>query len=219
MKIFSEAGKKKVFVGAIDWPGLCRSGKNEEAAISELRDCGMRYAKLLRATSLNFQIPKTTSDFSISERHAGNATTDFGAPSIMLDADKEPINNRELERFQKILLACWQKFDEVAEEAKGKELRKGPRGGGRDLEKILTHVHEVNLVYAQRLAWKGRNYSVSEMSQAWQDIMRSFETAVQQGLPEKGPRGGEIWKPRYFVRRIAWHVLDHAWEIEDRMMS
>jgi len=24
------------------------------------------------------------------------------------------------------------------------------------------------------------------------------------------------WLPRYAARRIAWHALDHAWEIEDR---
>lgn len=24
------------------------------------------------------------------------------------------------------------------------------------------------------------------------------------------------WPPRYAARRIAWHVLDHAWQIEDR---
>jgi hypothetical protein len=36
-------------------------------------------------------------------------------------------------------------------------------------------------------------------------------------LPERGPRGGARWTPRSFVRRVAWHVLDHAWEIEDRL--
>jgi hypothetical protein len=30
------------------------------------------------------------------------------------------------------------------------------------------------------------------------------------------PRSGTLWSPRYFVRRSAWHALDHAWEIEDR---
>jgi hypothetical protein len=40
-------------------------------------------------------------------------------------------------------------------------------------------------------------------------------------LKEKGPEAplkapGKRWPPRYAARRIAWHVLDHAWEIEDR---
>jgi hypothetical protein len=35
--------------------------------------------------------------------------------------------------------------------------------------------------------------------------------------PEPGPRRKRpFWQPRYFVRRSAWHALDHAWEIEDR---
>ena len=24
------------------------------------------------------------------------------------------------------------------------------------------------------------------------------------------------WPPRYASRRLIWHILDHAWEIEDR---
>ena len=31
------------------------------------------------------------------------------------------------------------------------------------------------------------------------------------------PDGGK-WPPRYAARRIAWHALDHAWEIEDRVI-
>jgi lambda repressor-like predicted transcriptional regulator len=27
-----------------------------------------------------------------------------------------------------------------------------------------------------------------------------------------------IWPPRYAVRRGVWHVLDHAWEIEDKQI-
>jgi hypothetical protein len=42
-------------------------------------------------------------------------------------------------------------------------------------------------------------------------------SAVACGEPVRtGPRGGVRWTARYYVRRSAWHVLDHAWEIEDR---
>ena len=27
---------------------------------------------------------------------------------------------------------------------------------------------------------------------------------------------GRKWTSRYAARRVAWHALDHAWEIEDR---
>ncbi len=28
--------------------------------------------------------------------------------------------------------------------------------------------------------------------------------------------GPSAWPPRYAGRRLIWHVLDHAWEVEDR---
>jgi len=30
------------------------------------------------------------------------------------------------------------------------------------------------------------------------------------------PAGEKKWLPRYGARRIAWHALDHAWEMQDR---
>jgi hypothetical protein len=42
-------------------------------------------------------------------------------------------------------------------------------------------------------------------------------SAVVDGLPAAGPRGGKIWTVRTFIRHASWHALDHAWEIEDRI--
>jgi hypothetical protein len=50
---------------------------------------------------------------------------------------------------------------------------------------------------------------------------RAFHMAVRRAEGKElrlGPRGGVHWTPRYFVRRAAWHMLDHAWEIEDRIL-
>jgi len=43
-------------------------------------------------------------------------------------------------------------------------------------------------------------------------ILAALRSAAEHAAPamEKG------WPPRYAARRIAWHVIDHAWEIEDR---
>lgn len=49
-------------------------------------------------------------------------------------------------------------------------------------------------------------------------IRAALVAAARGELPERGPRGGAIWTPRYYVRRAAWHTLDHAWEIEDRTL-
>jgi len=50
-------------------------------------------------------------------------------------------------------------------------------------------------------------------------VLDGLQRALIAGIPEKGPRGGARWSARYFVRRAAWHVLDHVWEIEDRSGS
>jgi hypothetical protein len=47
----------------------------------------------------------------------------------------------------------------------------------------------------------------------------ALAAAARDELPKHGPRGGVIWTPRYFVRRAAWHMLDHTWELEDRIME
>jgi hypothetical protein len=49
-----------------------------------------------------------------------------------------------------------------------------------------------------------------------QAMLKALESAARGEIPERGPRGGVRWTPRYFVRRSAWHVVDHVWEIEDR---
>jgi hypothetical protein len=220
IKVFVEIGKKKVFAGAVDWPGWCRSGRDEKMAVQALADYRPRYARVLYSQKVEFQIHTDVSDFVVIERHDGNATTDFGAPAIALGADREPVDRMEFERLCTLLQACWQSFDDVVQRASGKALQKGPRGGGRDLEKILDHILESERAYLPRLAWKHKRESGESQAEALdrtrQSILDALEVAVNEGLPERGPRGGIIWPPRYFIRRVAWHVLDHAWEIEDR---
>jgi hypothetical protein len=137
IKVFVEIGKNRIFAGAMDWPGWYRSGKDEESALQALLDYGPRYAQALHKNAIEFQAPGDASHFIVVERHTGDATTDFGAPAIILDADKVPMDRVEFERLQATLQACWQAFDSAMDRARDKELRKGPRGGGRDLGTIL----------------------------------------------------------------------------------
>jgi hypothetical protein len=222
VKVFIEIGKKKIFAGVIDWPGWCRSGRDEKTAVQALINSGPRYARVLHDRGIEIQIPRAASDFTVIERHEGNATTDFGAPAVILDADRAPMDRVELERLETILQACWQAFDSAVERATGRELRKGPRGGGRDLGMVLEHVLEADQVYLPRLAWKqkredGKN-ALEELGRMRQEILNALEVAANGGLPGQGPHGGSIWPPRYFIRRVAWHVIDHAWEIDDRIV-
>ncbi len=220
--VYVESGRKKTFAGAIGWPGWGRMGRNEESALQALFDYGPRYAQVLRPAQIKFQTPTNASTLVVIERHEGNATTDFGGPAITPSRDLQPVDETEFERSQTLLKACWQAFDATVQQAFGRELRKGPRGGGRDLDKIVQHVLDADATYLPRLAWKfrkGQGDSQSEeLYRTRQAILDALSTTVHDELPERGPRGGVIWKPRYFVRRVAWHTLDHLWEIEDRVM-
>lgn len=221
LDVFVETGDKKTFAGAVDWPGWCRGGRDEQAALQALVDCAPRYARVLDVVSLALPIPADTSAFATVERLAGNATTDFGAPDAVLLSDAQPMAEAELARLQAVLTGCWQAFDHAVQAAAGKPLRKGPRGGGRELTQLGRHVLEANAAYLARLAWRFKLDETAalrqELERSRQASLEALAAAARGELPTQGPRGGALWTARYFVRRAAWHVLDHAWEIEDRM--
>ena len=219
--VYFEIGKKRIFAGALDWPGWCRSGRDEESALQALVDYEARYARVVRAKEFGFRAPADTSSFVVVERLKGNATTDFGAPDLAPAADAKPVNEAELARPQATLKACWRAFDRAARSAEGKELRKGPRGGGRELDGVIRHVLGSDGSYLSSLGWKVAQDETADLSgelkRTRKAILEGLRAAAHGEVAARGPRGGIRWKPRYFVRRSAWHVLDHAWEIEDRI--
>ncbi len=223
MDVYLEIGSKRTFAGAIDWPGWCRSGRDEASALAALLEVAPRYARVLDSTRLGFRAPADLSAFSVVERLKGDATTDFGSPGAIPSSDAGPIGETELHRLQALLRACWGAFDAAATMAQGKELRKGPRGGGRELDAITQHVLGAEAAYLGRLGWKVRaaaeGGSREELTQARHGILEALGATAGLDAPGVGPRGGVRWPARYFVRRVAWHVLDHAWEIEDRISA
>lgn len=217
--IYLELGQKRVIAAALDWPGWCRGGRDEAAAVAALLDYAPRYARAITAAGLPFDIPTAVEEFAIVERLPGSSGTDFGAPLAIPEADNRPFDAAELARSSAILTAIWETFDTAAESAVGVALRKGPRGGGRELEDIVSHVRDSNGGYLSRLGRK-RPKDIADPIEEHALIRREMLDALAAGmrgeLPAQGPRGGKIWQPRFFVRYVAWHVLDHAWEIEDR---
>ena len=220
--VYLETGSQRTFAGAIDWPGWCRSGRDEASALGALLDYGPRYARVLGAARIGFRAPADLSALIVTERLKGNASTDFGAPAVVPTNDARPIGDIEVRRFQAILKASWRSFDKATKAAKGKKLRKGPRGGGRALCEIIHHVLEADGAYLGRLGWTSKwsekGDAPERLRQVRQVILKALKSASYTDPPSIGPRGGVRWKAPYFVRRVAWHVLDHAWEIEDRMM-
>jgi hypothetical protein len=217
IEAYLEIGHKRTFAGALEWPGWCRSGRDETAALEALAAYGPRYATALKRTRLGFTPPDSAEQLKVAERLEGDASTDFGAPGIAPRHDSDKVSEAELERLTTVLRACWRTFDAAVEAAKGKQLQSGPRGGGRDVGKIVEHVLGAEGGYLSRLAWKVESGPANEQLQRIRKAVIDALTAAAHGeVPEQGPRGGKIWTPRYFTRRVAWHVLDHAWEIEDR---
>lgn len=221
--VYLEVGEKRTFAGAIEWPGWCRSGKDETSALRALLESGHRYARVVGSRQLAFSPPAEISSLVVVERLEGGSGTDFGAPGAVPSSDGRPVEPQDLKRLLSVLESCWQAFDAAVEAAAGRELRKGPRGGGRDTESIVDHVLGAHLAYLSRLGWSYRQddqVDISEtMVQIRQETIRAIEASLEGTIPAVGPRGGARWSARYFVRRAAWHVLDHAWEIEDRVQS
>lgn len=217
VEVYLEVGTKRTFAGSPDWPGWCRSGRDEEAALEALVAYGPRYAKVLRGTRPAFAAPKGPSQLSVVERLKGGATTDFGAPEAQPSVDGDPLDAAGVRRSETVLTACWKSFDAAVEGAHGRRLRAGPRGGGRSLAKIVDHVVEADGAYLRALGWKLEKGPRADLIERTRAAMVDGLAASARGeIAPRGPRGGARWPARFFVRRSAWHVLDHAWEIEDR---
>ena len=215
---YMEVGAKRVFAGALDWPGWCRSARDEEGALEALIAYGPRYAGVLEGSGVRFTPPAKASTIEVVERLKGDATTDFGAPSIAPKADARSIDRRWRARQEKVLRASWNAFDLAVENVAG-PLEKGPRGGGREVDAIVAHVVGAEASYARMIGADAKGFDEADAGARDEEravVLEALERAVTDGIPAEGPRGGKRWSAPYFVRRAAWHVLDHAWEIEDR---
>ena len=202
--VYLEVGNKRVFACAFDWPGWCRAARSEEQALEVLRAAAPRYAVVAREAGV--ELP--AAEFEVVQRLPGSATTDFGAPGAIPQHDSQPLPARDQQRMLRLVQAAWSVFDRVAAAAPA-ELRKGPRGGGRDRDTIVAHVLDAEGAYAGRLGLRLKVPSLSETA-----AITEFRAALVEALQHPPP--GAKWPPRYAARRIAWHALDHAWEIEDR---
>lgn len=193
-RVYLEQGRTWTFACAVDWPGWARRGRGDDAALQELMAYADRYARVVPDV-----VP---GELHVIGTVAGNATTDFGAPHARGPWDEEDVDAGVLaDRLE----ACWTAFDRAVAGASA-ELRKGPRGGGRDRDAVAEHVREAERSY-------GRKLGVTVPPRTpWPQQRAALADAVRAGAPEGS------WPLPYAVRRLAWHVLDHAWEIEDKSL-
>lgn len=213
IQVALEIGHKRTFAAALEWPGWCRSGRDERGALSALLEYGPRFAAVLGGVG-GFVPPTDLAGLEVAERLPGSASTEFGAPGTPPLADAAPAGPADVERLAAVLAACWAAFDRAATAAEGVELRKGPRGGGRDLARIRAHVLESDRAYLSQLG--GRSGKDSTHAEVRDAFVEALGARARGELPDAGPRGGSRWSARFAARYAAWHTLDHAWEIEDR---
>src|SRR5439155_686157 len=133
----NEATAHEAGESAADWPGWSRSGRTPEAALEALASYAPRYAAIPKLARIEF--PEDATKFEVVEKFEGNATTDFGAPGIPAKGESKPTTNVEHARLISLLEACWKYLDRVVAKPPA-DLRKGPRGGGRDRDKMFQHV-------------------------------------------------------------------------------
>ena len=215
--VYLEIGTKKVFASAADWPGWARSGKGDEGALDALEAYRSRYAAVAEAAGL--QLPPATEAFVIAERLPGDTTTDFGAPSQPAAAESAPLSAAEADRLATLVEAAWTVLDRIVAQTP-EELRKGPRGGGRDRDKMVGHVLGAEQAYARKIGVRQRQPAFDDAS-AIAELRSAIATAIRSVSSKAGGVTVEDkgWPARYAARRIAWHALDHAWEMQDRTES
>ena len=221
IRVYLEVADKRAFASAIDWPGWSRSGRTIAAALDALASAGPRYAGAMGAIAAGLATPVDGAGFDVAQEVRGGAGTDFGVPSRSPDGDDRPVGAAELERLTGILRAALAAFDAAAIAAEGRALSTGPRGGGRSLAKMIGHVHESDWAYLGEIGGSYRSAAgVSEVVK--RDAVRAAIVVALAARVRGDPvppskRVRPFWTPRYLVRRSAWHALDHAWELEDRL--
>jgi hypothetical protein len=210
LEVAIEAGAKKTFASALEWPGWSRSAKTEDEAVERLLGYAPRYGPVAKAAGLDFP---DAFEAKVVERSKGGSGTDFGVPGAAPKADARPVDKQEAERLAAIVLAAWTTFDRVAAGAP-EALRKGPRGGGRDRDRMVGHVVEADWYYARELGLKAKQPAPGDRAAV--EASRAAVLEVLRRRSDGKSLADRTWTQRYAARRIAWHALDHAWEMEDR---
>jgi hypothetical protein len=213
LRVILEVGKqRKVVAAATDWPGLDRAGKSEEDAVERLLSYRARYAPVAeRAGRTNFP---TSGGVDVIERVPGSSSTDFwGIAHVPSAIEGEVLDGTELDRRLGLLRACWVSFDEVAARTPV-ELLPGSRSAGRSRDQIIRHVYGSEPEQFSRKI-EVRTPLERVLTADGLTAHREAYLAAIRAWNAEG-RSARKWPIQFLIRRTAHHVMDHAWELEDR---
>jgi hypothetical protein len=218
LRVTLEVGPKhkRVVAVAPDWPGLERGGKSDDEAIEALWAYVPRYAKVARLARMHPEFAALT-DVDVVEQYTGTGSTDFWGISFAFSSlDGKPISRAELERQLRLVRGCWTYFDGVRERV-SPEMRKGPRGGGRDRDRIVRHVLAVEQDWAKKLGVQTPNDEVVLDEAGLRAYRDAYLKAIRAFHAED--KMARNWPLQYLIRHTGYHTMDHAWEMEDKDLS
>jgi len=206
---------KKVVAVAPDWPGLARGATTEQAALERLRSYVPRYTPVAKLAGMEVAFA-TITGVDVVEHYPGTGSTDFWGISFAFSSiDQQRMSDEVLGRALTLMRACWTFFDDVRSRVSA-ELQKGPRGGGRDRDRIVHHI------FANEQDWaKGLGVHTPDGAMLTGEGLKAHRDAYCHAIRDYHAQGrlAGKWPLRYLIRHTAFHTLDHAWEMEDKDLT
>ena len=217
LRVTLEIGPKGKQAAAVapDWPGLERGAKTEEAALARLHSSLPRYAPVAKLAGMDAEFAAVTT-VEVVEHYPGTGSTDFWGISFAFSGiDRQDLSREELERQLTLMQACWAFSDDVCSRVSA-ELRKGPRGGGRDRDRIVRHTFAAEQDWAAKVGVR-----TPQGAMPTDEGLKAHRAAYCEGIRAFHAEGkmARAWPLRYLLRHTAYHTLDHAWEMEDKDLT
>jgi len=209
---------KRSVAFSLDWPGWSRGAKTPEIALETLEAYRARYRPVAALAGMAAEFD-AAGPVEVVEDRVGTGSTDFWGISFSPSSTEHgSLDDADLERKLKLLQAAWAFFDGVAARV-SPEMRKGPRGGGRDRNRIIRHtIRTESEDFAKqvgiRIPEEGAlsPEGLRQHRQTYLAALRDYNA----GKVEKRMRS---WTLPFLIRHSAFHTLDHAWEMEDKDLT
>jgi hypothetical protein len=217
VRVMLEHGKKRRVVAcAFDWPGWDRSARLGHDVLAVLDAYRPRYARVAQLAGCGAEF-EAAGAVEVVEHVEGIGMTDYyGVSGRPAAPEHDPMTEAECERKIALLQASWQTFDDFAARVSA-ELRKGPRGGGWEKDRIIRHVNGAEIdEFAPKVGVKVPLETRNDAA-----ALRAYREEFAAGIRDHHARGepARSWPLQFLIRRCAWHMLDHAWELEDRDLT
>jgi hypothetical protein len=208
---------KRAVAFAVDWPGWSRGAKTAEQALELLAAYRERYQPVAHAAGRADEL-EAAGPLEVVEDRVGPGSTDFWGISFSpCSLEREPMADADLQRHIELLRGCWTSFDSVGARVSA-EMRRGPRGGGRDRDQIIRHaIRTESEEFAKRLGLR-----IPDGGALAPAALADFrETYVATMWAYNGGEGKRMrtWNLPFLIRHSGFHMTDHAWEMEDKDLS